>query len=77
MGMASKLLDYPNVGEMFKVASEVLQYDLLDVCLNGPKEKLDKTIYCQPAILVTSLAAVEKLKDEKPWVGAVCVVLVV
>ena len=77
VGMASKLLDYPNVGEMFKVASEVLQYDLLDVCLNGPKEKLDKTIYCQPAILVTSLAAVEKLKDEKPWVGAVCVVLVV
>ncbi|KAK2181327.1 hypothetical protein NP493_403g03017 [Ridgeia piscesae] len=67
VGMASKLLDYPNVGEMFKVASEVLQYDLLDVCLNGPKEKLDKTIYCQPAILVTSLAAVEKLKDEKPW----------
>ena len=76
VGMASKLLDYPNVGEMFKVASEVLQYDLLDVCLNGPKEKLDKTIYCQPAILVTSLAAVEKLKDEKPWVGVVCIVLV-
>lgn len=75
VGMASKLIDYPNVVEMFNVASEVLKYDLLDVCLNGPKEKLDKTIHCQPAVMVTSLAAIEKLKDEKPWVGSECLCL--
>ena len=69
VGMASNLLDYPNVVQMFNVASEILNYDLLDICLNGPKEKLDKTIHCQAAIMVTSLAAIEKLKDERPQVG--------
>lgn len=29
---------------MFKRASEILGYDLLDVCVNGPKEKLDSTV---------------------------------
>ena len=70
VGMASNLLDYPNVVQMFNVASEILNYDLLDICLNGPKEKLDKTIHCQAAIMVTSLAAIEKLKDERPQVGS-------
>lgn len=32
--------------------------------LIGPKSKLDQTIYCQPAIFVSSLAAWEKAKAE-------------
>ncbi len=32
------------------------------VCVEGPKEKLDSTAVSQPAIYVTSLAAVEKLR---------------
>ena len=28
---------------MFKRASEILGYDLLKVCVGGPKEKLDST----------------------------------
>ena len=73
VGMGSKLLDYPNVADMYRLASKILGYDLLDVCLNGPKQKLNKTEYCQPAIMVTSLAAVEKLKNEKPWAIENCV----
>lgn len=42
------------------------RYDLLKICLEGPKSKLDQTIYCQPATLVTSLAALERLKEERP-----------
>ena len=34
--------------------------------MEGPKEDLDKTMYSQPAILVTSLAALERLKEERP-----------
>ena len=68
VGMAKELVDYPNVLDMFSVANKILGYDLLDLCVNGPKSKLDKTVYCQPAVFVTSLAAVEKLKHEKPWV---------
>ena len=32
------------------------------VCVEGPKEKLDSTMVSQPAIYVSSLAAVEKLR---------------
>lgn len=39
---------------------------MLKICLEGPKEKLDQTKYCQPAVMVTSLAAIERLKEERP-----------
>lgn len=41
-------------------------YDLLRLCNEGPQQKLDQTIYAQPAIAVTSLASLEKLKEERP-----------
>ncbi|XP_064640990.1 malonyl-CoA-acyl carrier protein transacylase, mitochondrial-like [Lineus longissimus] len=66
VGMGRKLLPYPNVRDMYDAASNILGYDLLSLCLNGPKEDLMKTAYCQPAMFVTSLAAVEKLKEESP-----------
>lgn len=49
---------------LFDEASEILGYDLLEVCTEGPKEKLDSTEVSQPAIFVASMAAVEKLKQE-------------
>jgi [acyl-carrier-protein] S-malonyltransferase len=41
----------------------------LQLCVEGPKEKLDSTVYSQPAIYVASLAAVEKLKATEGQVG--------
>jgi [acyl-carrier-protein] S-malonyltransferase len=38
-------------------------YDLLDVCVNGPAERLNLTEVSQPAIYVASLAALEKMKS--------------
>jgi [acyl-carrier-protein] S-malonyltransferase len=65
VGMAGQLVkDVPKAKEMFEQASEVLGYDLLKLCLEGPKEKLDSTVISQPAIYVASLAAVEKLRME-------------
>ena len=75
VGMGKSLLPYPNVEEIYNVASEILGYDLLDICLNGPKKELDKTEYQQPAIFVTSLAAVEKLKELKPAVSTIVILL--
>lgn len=40
------------------------RYDLLQRCVEGPKELLDTTAVSQPAIFVASMAAVEKLKAE-------------
>lgn len=69
VGMGRGLLKYPNVKEMFTVAQKVLGYDLLSLCLDGPEEELTKTVHCQPAVFVTSLAAVERLNHENPKVA--------
>lgn len=61
VGMARGLLHYPNVRAMFLTAHKVLGYDLLDLCLKGPAEMLNKTLHCQPAVFLTSMAAAEKL----------------
>lgn len=73
VGMGSDLLDFPNVPEMFEVANQILGYDILDICLNGPKLALDRTDYSQAAIFLVSLAAVEKLRFEKPTAVENCV----
>ena len=57
---------------MFEEAKEVLGYDLLDVCQNGPKSKLDNTVYAQPALFVSSMAAVEKFKQENEKTVSQC-----
>ncbi|XP_038070349.1 malonyl-CoA-acyl carrier protein transacylase, mitochondrial-like isoform X2 [Patiria miniata] len=72
-GMGRQLLAYPNVRQMFSIASDILGYDLLDLCLNGSQEELNRTVHSQPAVLVCSLAAVEKLKEEQPKAVANCV----
>lgn len=71
VGMGRGLLKYPNVREMFTVAQKILGYDLLSLCLEGPEEELMKTVHCQPAVFVTSLAAVERLNHENPKVPTI------
>jgi [acyl-carrier-protein] S-malonyltransferase len=39
--------DLPAVRKMLDTAQSVLGYDLLALCLEGPKEKLDDTVYAQ------------------------------
>merc|ERR1719253_706196 len=57
--------EVPAAKALFDEASEILGYDLLEVCTAGPKEKLDSTVVSQPAIFVASMAAVEKLRQEE------------
>ncbi|CAI9592611.1 unnamed protein product [Staurois parvus] len=73
VGMAGGLLMYPSVREMFLTAHKVLGYDLLNLCLQGPAEVLNKTIHCQPAMFVTCMAATEKLTQENPAALENCV----
>lgn len=64
--MAKELTEeVPAAAELFKKAEEILGYDLLDVCVNGPAEKLNSTAVSQPAIYVSSLAAIEKLRAQE------------
>ncbi|MFI5402538.1 MAG: ACP S-malonyltransferase [Planctomycetota bacterium] len=50
--------------DVFARASEVVGFDLLKLCAEGPAEKLTRTDVCQPAILVTSAACLAALEEE-------------
>jgi [acyl-carrier-protein] S-malonyltransferase len=67
VGMAGGLCaSLPAARQLFAEASEVLGYDLLDVCVNGPAERLNSTAVSQPALFVASLAALESLRQSEP-----------
>eukprot|EP00554_Chaetoceros_debilis_P007200 CAMPEP_0194074216 /NCGR_PEP_ID=MMETSP0149-20130528/1396_1 /TAXON_ID=122233 /ORGANISM="Chaetoceros debilis, Strain MM31A-1" /LENGTH=320 /DNA_ID=CAMNT_0038754353 /DNA_START=134 /DNA_END=1096 /DNA_ORIENTATION=+ len=66
VGMCGDLCkEVPAAKALFDDASEILGYDLLERCVEGPKELLDSTEVSQPAIFVASMAAVEKLRQEQ------------
>lgn len=56
----------PAAGRLYDRAAEVLGYDLAQICFEGPAERLDSTVHSQPALFVTSLAALESLRRESP-----------
>lgn len=43
------------------------------MCNDGPQEKLQQTKYCQPALLVTSLASLHLLKAYRPDAIEACI----
>lgn len=49
--------------EIFDKADAVLGRGISKICFEGPEEDLKQTINTQPAILVTSIAALEALKE--------------
>ncbi|KAK2361155.1 U-box domain-containing protein [Trifolium repens] len=62
VGIGKEAQNVPSAAVLYKKANEILGFDLLDVCINGPKEKMNSTVISQPALYVTSLAAVELLR---------------
>ena len=66
VGMGAALAEsLPAAKALFDEASAALDYDLLDLCTNGPAERLNATDVSQPAIFVASLAALESLKQSE------------
>lgn len=67
VGMGKSLYDtLPAAKEYFDQANDILGYDLASVCFEGPSEKLDSTVHSQPALFVTSIAALAQLRDQTP-----------
>jgi [acyl-carrier-protein] S-malonyltransferase len=62
----------PAARRLYDCAAEVLGYDLAKLCFEGPAEELDSTVVSQPALFVTSLAALESLRAESPDVVLSC-----
>jgi [acyl-carrier-protein] S-malonyltransferase len=73
VGMGKRLAEsLPAARQLYDRAAEVLGYNLAKLCFEGPAEELDSTVYSQPAIFVTSLAALESLRAESPDVVLSC-----
>jgi [acyl-carrier-protein] S-malonyltransferase len=62
----------PAARRLYDRAHEILGYDLAKLCFEGPAEELDSTVISQPALFVTSLAAIELLRSNAPDVVLSC-----
>jgi [acyl-carrier-protein] S-malonyltransferase len=54
---------HPELRQVYDEASAVLGYDIAALCFNGPAETLNLTEHTQPALLVSSIAALRALES--------------
>jgi [acyl-carrier-protein] S-malonyltransferase len=62
----------PAARALYDRAAAVLGYDLATVCFEDPEDELDSTVCSQPALFVTSLAALEMLRHKSPDIVRQC-----
>ncbi|MCL6472882.1 MAG: ACP S-malonyltransferase [Firmicutes bacterium] len=56
IGMGKDMVDkYHDIEHTFNRAKEISGVDYLDICLNGPAEKLNNTVHTQPCIYILSM----------------------
>jgi [acyl-carrier-protein] S-malonyltransferase len=66
VGMGQDLYEaYPEARAIFDQADDILGLALLELCFNGPEERLSDTINTQPAIFATSVALLRALTSNK------------
>lgn len=64
VGMGKDLYEnFNDVRELFDSANEILGYDLLNICFNGPEDSLKQTENTQPAIYMMDVAIYNILKS--------------
>ncbi|HOA83778.1 MAG TPA: ACP S-malonyltransferase [Thermodesulfovibrio thiophilus] len=59
VGMGKDIIEHSR--DLFEKASEILKFDLLKLCIEGPQSELDKTENTQPAILAVSYALLREV----------------
>ena len=65
IGMGKELYDnIPSCKKIYDKANEALGFDLKELIFNGDKEELNITENTQPAILTTSIAILQAIKDK-------------
>jgi [acyl-carrier-protein] S-malonyltransferase len=66
VGMGRELAaSAPEGNAIFDRANGILGYDLAQICFEGPAEKLNSTIYSQPALFVASVAALAVMNEKQ------------
>lgn len=63
VGMGKALCEaHPSLKQVYDEATSVLGYDVASLCFEGPAERLNLTEHTQPALLVSSMAALRALE---------------
>tara|TARA_Y100001970_G_scaffold292550_1_gene434273 strand:- start:3285 stop:4415 length:1131 start_codon:yes stop_codon:yes gene_type:complete len=61
-GMGSDIIEEFSIArEIYDQASDVLGYDMIELSINDPENKLDKTEFTQPALLTHEIACMESM----------------
>jgi len=64
VGMGSDLIrDFPLARQLYQQANDIVGYDLLKLCLEGPEEELKLTRHTQPALLTHSLICLNIFRE--------------
>ena len=70
VGMGAELIERsPTAASVYERADGALGFPLSRLILEGPAEELDLTVNAQPAILATSIAYLEALREEARGAG--------
>ncbi|MHC4076327.1 MAG: ACP S-malonyltransferase [Planctomycetota bacterium] len=65
-GMGKDIAEaFPVAAQIFQRANKILGFDLQKICFEGPAEKLNSTVFSQPAIFTTSAAILEVLRTSE------------
>lgn len=71
VGMAKEFTEnFEESRAVFETASSALGYDLAELCMHGPVEKLNLTENTQPAILAASIAILKPIEQRGLFAGA-------
>ena len=66
IGMAADLCEASGrAREVFRLGGEILGFDILAICSDGPAEELNATRVSQPAIFLHSMAVLEALAERR------------
>ena len=64
VGMGSDLIrDFPVARRLYEQANDIVGYDLLKLCQEGPEDDLKLTRHTQPALLAHSLACLDIFRE--------------
>ncbi|NKB81173.1 MAG: ACP S-malonyltransferase [Nitrospirales bacterium] len=64
IGMGRAMYEaFPRIHTLYETAKDILGYDIRSLCFEGPADTLNLTEYTQPAMLLTSIAALRMLDD--------------
>ena len=67
VGMGKDLYEtFPAAKKVFDRADALLGFSIKELCFQGPGDKLTQTLYAQPGIFVTSVAALAALQEKFP-----------